>query len=48
MKKSYVKPSIEIIDMGTHTALLAGSGEDPWWKEPELEEGCENPWWCGK
>ena len=49
MKKKYIKPEIEIIEMGSETALLAGSGEEnPWWKEPEAEEGCQNPWWCGK
>ena len=46
MKKPYSKPNMEIMNMEGHTELLAGSGEDPWWKEPEPKEGCETPWWC--
>ena len=47
-KKVYIKPEIEMVNCESQTSLLSGSGEDPWWKEPELEEGCQNPWWCGK
>lgn len=49
MKKKYAKPVMDIIEMTSQTELLAGSGEDPWWKEPdEPEEGCQSAWWCGK
>lgn len=48
-KKVYIKPEMEIVNCDLHTSLLAGSGEDPWWKEPDPpEEGCESSWWCGK
>lgn len=46
MKKEYIKPQLEILDMETGTALLAGSGDDPYWVPPEEKEGCETPWWC--
>ena len=45
-KKSYVKPTIEIISMQSATALLSDSS-DPWWKEPETPPGCQSAWWCG-
>lgn len=46
--KKYTTPKMEIMDMGGKTELLAGSGEDPWWKEPDPpEEGCESSWHCG-
>lgn len=50
MKRKYIKPSMEILDTGVQSYLLAGSGEEnPWWKEPDLpEEGCQSSWWCGK
>ena len=50
MKRKYVKPEIEIIDAGIQSQLLSGSTgeENPWWKEPEVEEGCQSAWWCGK
>ncbi len=46
MRKTYVKPTMEIIDMGSHEQLLAGSGDNPYWEPPEEKEGCETPWWC--
>lgn len=44
MKKEYIKPQLEILDMesGT-TTLLAGSSDDPYWVPPEEKEGCETP-----
>ena len=30
MKKKYIKPEMEIIEMSEHTELLAGSGDDHW------------------
>lgn len=48
-KKKYIKPELEIVDMQSRTELLAGSdGDDTWWKEPEVEDGCQSAWWCGK
>lgn len=48
-KKVYIKPEMEIVNCDLQTSLLAVSGEDPWWKEPDPpEEGCESSWWCGK
>lgn len=38
---------MEVIECGAKTQLLSGSGENPWWKEPEVEEGCGSAWWCG-
>ena len=43
MKKEYIKPQLEILDMEAGTALLAGSGDDPYWVPPEEKEGCETP-----
>ena len=49
MKKQYIKPQMEVIEYGVGAQLLAGSSEDPWWKEPDPpEEGCQSSWWCGK
>lgn len=47
-KKPYIKPEMEIVNCESQTSLLAGSGENPWWKEPDPpEEGCESSWHCG-
>ena len=46
VKKGYIKPQLEILDMEAGAALLAGSGDDPYWVPPEEKEGCETPWWC--
>lgn len=47
MKKEYIKPQMEIVAMESGEALLSGSGDNQWWKEPpEPEEGCESAWWC--
>jgi len=49
MKKQYVKPAMEVVEYDMQAALLAGSGDNPYWKEPdEPEEGCQSNWWCGK
>lgn len=49
MKKKYIKPSMEVVDYQADTALLAGSGDNPYWEPPgEPEEGCQSNWWCGK
>lgn len=49
MKKEYIKPTMEVVDYDMQTALLVGSGDNPYWKEPdEPEEGCQSNWWCGK
>ena len=49
MKKKYIKPQIDILDMETREALLSGSCEsNAFWKCPEPEEGCDNPYWCDK
>ncbi|MBO7210612.1 MAG: hypothetical protein J6V44_06365 [Methanobrevibacter sp.] len=48
-KKVYIKPEMEIVNCESQTSLLAGSGENPYWIEPdEPEEGCQSNWWCGK
>ena len=48
-KKVYIKPEMEIVNCDLQTSLLAGSGEDPWWKEPDPpEEGCESSLLCCK
>ena len=48
-KKEYIKPEMEILDMAHNTELLAGSCEsNAFWKCPEVEEGCDNAWWCDK
>lgn len=42
MKKSYIKPDMEIVRMPSESALLAGSCEsNAFWKGPEPEEGCD-------
>lgn len=47
-KKVYIKPEMEIENCESQTSLLSGSGENPWWKEPDPpEEGCESSWHCG-
>jgi hypothetical protein len=46
MKKEYIKPQLEILDMETGTALLSGSSDNPYWIPPEEKEGCDTPWWC--
>lgn len=52
MKRAYTKPTMEVIDAGCGSQLLAGSSEDtgnPYWEAPgEPEEGCQSNWWCGK
>ena len=49
MKRAYVKPTMEIMAMPSASALLAGSCEsNAFWKCPEPEEGCDNPYWCDK
>ena len=49
MKKSYVKPTMEIVAYDAQSALLAGSSDNPYWEGPgEPEEGCQSNWWCGK
>jgi len=52
MKRAYTKPTMEVIDAGVGSQLLAGSSEDtgnPYWEGPgEPEEGCQSNWWCGK
>lgn len=48
MKKKYIKPQMEIMDMELGQNLLAASCEsDDFWKCPEPQEGCDNPYWCG-
>lgn len=47
MKKKYVKPTMEMLEMPCEGALLSGSS-DSWWKEPETPEGCESAWSCHK
>lgn len=45
--KKYIKPKMEILDMGSQQQLLSGSS-DSWWVPPdEPEEGCESAWHCG-
>ena len=49
MKKKYVKPQLELVEMPAETVLLAGSGSEPgnpYWDPPEEKEGCDTPWWC--
>ena len=36
---------MEILNMEHDGQLLSGSS-DPWWKEPEVPEGCESAWHC--
>lgn len=48
MKKTYVTPTMEVVSYDAQAALLAGSGDSYWVPPNEPEEGCENPWWCGK
>lgn len=45
MKKHYVKPAMEIMNMEAEQTLLADSG-NPYWTPPEEKEGCETPYWC--
>lgn len=47
MKKKYKQPTIEIVDMKSDAALLAGSGDSYWVPPDEPEEGCESAWHCG-
>ena len=48
MKKEYIKPTMEVVDYDIQTALLAGFCEsNDFWKCPEPEEGCDNPYWSG-
>ena len=46
MRKTYVKPTMEIVDMGSQELLVAGSGDNPYWEPAEEKEGCETSWWC--
>lgn len=49
MKKKYIKPQMEVVEMQAETKLLAGSGSEPgnpYWDPPEDKEGCDTPWWC--
>ena len=47
MKTKYIKPQMEIIEMGTEVSLLADSCEsNSYWKCPEPIEGCDSPYWC--
>lgn len=51
MKKSYVKPTMEVVSYDAQTSLLAGSSDEsnPYWEGPgEVPEGCQSNWWCGK
>lgn len=50
-KKSYIKPTMDIVDADIQTHLLSGSGDNPYWQEgwegPKPTEECANPYWCG-
>lgn len=48
MRKTYVKPTMEILDISSNEQLLAGSGDNQYWIPPEDKEGCDTPWWCRK
>ena len=48
VRKTYVKPTMEILDLRSNEQLLAGSGYNPYWIPPEEKEGCDTPWWCSK
>lgn len=48
MRKTYVKPTMEILDLRSNEQLLAGSGDNTYLEPPEEIEGCDTPWWCKK
>ena len=48
-KKEYVKPTMEVIEMGSNTSLLAGSGEDNGHWNHGRENACahgSHAWFC--
>jgi len=47
MKKKYIKPNMEVMNMECGTQILSGSG-DSYWVPPEEKEGCATPWHCDK
>jgi hypothetical protein len=47
--KKYTTPKMEILNMAGQNELLSASCEsNNFWKCPEPEEGCDNPWWYDK
>lgn len=49
MKKQYISPKMDIVDMEPGVSLLAGSGsepDNPYWTPPAEKVGCDTPWWC--
>jgi hypothetical protein len=49
MKQSYIQPTMKVMPMPSASELLAGSCEsNAYWKCPEPEDGCDNPYWCDK